>query len=36
LNGTPDEAMALVKPIDADRLHIVREGFEKRDDPPQL
>jgi putative SOS response-associated peptidase YedK len=33
LNGTPDEAMALVKPINADRLHIVREGFEKRDDP---
>ena len=33
LNGTPDEAMALVKPIGAERLHIVREGFEKRDDP---
>jgi putative SOS response-associated peptidase YedK len=32
LNGTPEEALTLVKPIAAERLHIVREGFEKHDD----
>ncbi len=31
LSGTPDEAMTLVKPIAADRLQIVQEGFEKKD-----
>ena len=33
LNGSPADAMALVKPIEADRLRIIREGFEKKDDP---
>ena len=31
LNGSPEESMSLVKPIDAERLRIVREGFEKQD-----
>jgi putative SOS response-associated peptidase YedK len=31
LKGTPEQARALVKPIAADRLAIVQEGFEKRD-----
>jgi putative SOS response-associated peptidase YedK len=32
LSGTPDEAFALARPYDPDRMRIVREGFGK-DDP---
>ncbi len=31
LGGTVEEAMSLARPIDAGRLQIVQEGFEKRD-----
>ena len=31
LSGTPEEAFSLVKPLDAHRMQIVQEGFEKRD-----
>jgi putative SOS response-associated peptidase YedK len=31
LNGTPEEAVMLVNPISADRLQVVREGFDKLD-----
>jgi putative SOS response-associated peptidase YedK len=31
LSGTPQEAFSLVKSFDADRMHIVQEGFGKED-----
>lgn len=31
MRGTPDDAYKLVRPIEASKLHIVQEGFEKRD-----
>lgn len=31
LNGTPDDAAGLIRTSDADRMHIVQEGFEKKD-----
>ena len=34
LNGTPADAITLVKPIAAEQLRIVSEGIENRDDPP--
>ncbi len=32
IRGTPGEAFALAREFDADRMHIVREGFEKQDE----
>jgi len=31
LEGSPQEAFALVKPFDPERMHIVQEGMEKKD-----
>jgi putative SOS response-associated peptidase YedK len=31
LSGSPKEAFSLVKSFDADRMHIVQEGFDKED-----
>ena len=36
LSGTAEQAFDLVRPIDGARLRIVREGFTKRDDGPDL
>jgi putative SOS response-associated peptidase YedK len=31
MHGTPDAALALVRPLTAERMHIVQEGFDKAD-----